>query len=225
MQERYTLLQKAAVASSMPSEIHVILDGDNLHEELPGTVHTWPVYHIENFLLEPHHIFRVLSDLSDCDGKFATVEDVRTGLREAAEQTLEVLVSHELRQELNKDVIGCLQLRVDPNSQDAVEELVHAAESSKARLEALVQSDLLRIHLSKKYDERVGQLKQALATDEWATVFRGRDILKRFVGALGVRNINYTLFRDLIIGKMQAANYRPARMEELIRKIDPDTES
>jgi predicted ATPase len=88
----HMLLQKAAVASSMPSEIHVILDGDNLHEELPGTVHTWPVYHIENFLLEPLHIFQVLSDLSDCDGKFATVEDVRTGLREAAEQTLEALV-------------------------------------------------------------------------------------------------------------------------------------
>ena len=222
----HTLLQKAAAGTSVPSEIHVILDGDNsTEEEVPGTIHKWPVYHIENFLLVPQYIYEVLNDLSDCDGKFATVEDVRVGLREAADQTLESLVTHELRQELNEDVIGCLQLRVDPGSEDAVEDLVSAVERSKARLESLIQADPLRERLKRKHDERINELKQALATDEWATVFRGREVLKRFVGALDVRNINYTLFRDLIIGKMQADDYRPPGMEEIIREIDHEAVS
>ena len=55
----------------------------------------------------------------------------------------------------------------------------------------------------------------------WTQTFRGRDVLRRFVGRF-VTGIGYETFRDLIIARMRDAEYKPAGMKRVIDTILAD---
>ena len=107
----YELLEEARKAGHLPAKFYAVMDSDG--EAVPNAEATtqfrWDVYHIENYLLEPSFLFRVLQDLNLAVAPLTSVEGVRTALQSCAEQTIPSLVAHEMKVKVNKSLL-CLNL-------------------------------------------------------------------------------------------------------------------
>ncbi len=70
-------------------------------------------------------------------------------------------------------------------------------------------------------NEFTSEARSQLANDEWRRKFRGREILRRFVGRQA-RGLRYENFRDLIIARMRDAEHKPLGMTAIIQEILKD---
>ena len=75
--------------------------------------------------------------------------------------------------------------------------------------------------LSTIADERRDLLNKAIQTpnNDWKKVFRGRDILKKFVH-LYARKTGYETVRDMIVREMAETETRPPGMLQVLSAID-----
>jgi hypothetical protein len=62
------------------------------------------------------------------------------------------------------------------------------------------------------------RLNADLASGNWRTTFRGRDVLRRFVGKY-IGTVKYEYFRNVVIAKMRDASHQPAEMKDIIAQI------
>jgi len=67
-------------------------------------------------------------------------------------------------------------------------------------------------------DQFTSEARAQLGSNEWVKTFRGRDILRRFVGQHG-QGLRYEPFRDLIIARMRDADHKPAGMKAVVDQI------
>jgi hypothetical protein len=62
------------------------------------------------------------------------------------------------------------------------------------------------------------KLREELSSGNWRTNYRGRDVLKCFVGCY-CSGIKYEVFRNLVISKMRDAGYKPDEMAYVIGRV------
>jgi hypothetical protein len=100
----HDLLDEAAFARRIPGRFYAIVDSDSeiQPDEASARVFRWDVYHIENYLLEPAYILRVLRDLTT---SALSEEEVLEILGESASATLSDLVGHHLEQIANRSLV------------------------------------------------------------------------------------------------------------------------
>lgn len=219
-QKLHVLLERAATNGSLRTRFFSIVDRDSDRVDASSvpTHFQWPAYHIENFLLEPRYILRALRDISTTESIFSGEAAVRDALRNAARETMHDHIRHRLQNEANEKLRSALMLRVDRTATDVSSSLSSAIEHTTRRIAALVSSELSAETLATLELAHREQLETALGTDKWMTEYRGRDILKRFVGALGT-HLNYVTFRDLVIARMRDDGYRPPGMKSVVDQI------
>lgn len=216
----YGLLDDARQAGHIPGSFYAVTDADG--EPVPGggapTVFAWDVYHIENYLLAPEFIHRVLVDLNRAVGDVETVPLVSSALKSCARETVPSLVIHQLQGAVNKALLPCLAIRVDPDAVDAAAAMADAVRRSEQRVSAEAAGKLTAGALGRMADDVRAQANEWLGTDQWRSRLRGRDVLRRFVGRYG-GGVAYEVFRDLVIARMRDLEYQPIGMGQVLNKI------
>ena len=216
----YDLLEEARRAGHIPGKFYAIMDSDGEatgQTEVP-TRYKWDVYHIENYLIEPEFILRVLKDLNKAVAPVDTTEGVLQALQEHAERTIPSLVLHQLRTIANRALIDCVDLKFGPEESDISLALSEAAERSCSRIRRVVAEKVNREQLKVSEREFSERASGHLRSGEWRSSFRGRDVLRRFVGQ-HCGGVQYEIFRDLIIARMRDAEYEPPGMKKVIDSI------
>jgi hypothetical protein len=215
----YHLLEKAREAGGIPAQIFSISDSDGeVGTGGPDTRLCWDVYHIENYLVEPTFILSALRSIGVTESAVTNEVAVKSSLQSCAQQTIPELVQHQLRVRANRLLVSCVNLNCDPKRLDAAVAIGEAIRRSGDRIKATVDEKLSPETLAEWEATLTAEYEAALTDGNWMKRFRGRDILKRFVGRFG-NGLSYEHFRELILSKMRDERYQPAGMKEVIDKI------
>jgi hypothetical protein len=195
-----------------------VTDRDSATQARPASANSfsWDVYHIENYFLVPKYIAKVLSAVQT---SAPLDEDVIWDeLRTLAKDTMPQLVRHELSEFANAQLVNALDVKTDPRLEDQAPALVDSIDRSLQRLIALQTSTLTKDSLARKEKEIKDRYVESIADGTWVNVFRGRDVLKRFVGK-NANPVGYEVFRNLILAQMKDDGYRPAGMKDILDRI------
>jgi hypothetical protein len=180
----------------------------------------WDVYHVENYLIAPKYILRVLQELNIASGRFATEADVLAALQTEASATVNEVLTHVLRQKVNSHLVSALDLRVSPEAVDVSAEFCRAIRTSIERVNTLAVSRLEESQVREEVSEVRRGLHAALSDGQWVLRFPGRSILRRFAGHL---NLKYEYLRDLLLARMRDDSYQPEGAARVIEQIRADS--
>ncbi len=226
--QRVQALHQALAESArgvVPFRFYSVVDGDSdvgSRTEADARRHSWDVYHIENYLLEPMYISKAMRQLAVADGGAATPEVVDQCLKKIAESQVGQLARHRVTVYANSLLVEALDLGVNRDSDDVAEEIHRAVEMSSDRVAKVVTETLTGEAIRVRVDKERDALDQSLRDSEWKKRFKGRDILKAFVRE-HVKSIRYDPFRNLIISAMADAGYQPEGMKRVLEKIAADS--
>ncbi|MGK7942517.1 MAG: AAA family ATPase [Crocosphaera sp.] len=217
---------EAAKNGKIDAHFYSIVDKDTEQYQWVEKSHqySWDVYHIENYLIEPKYILKVINAIAP--GFVITESEINDKLRECAKSLVNQLIRIEIHDLVDKKIQNCIHLGFDPNM-----DLVNGFSESIQR--TFDHFDNVRQQLiSKELSIEIQKLKEekqiSLKNNTWKKVFQARSILEKFVGdinqefrsqQLSKSQINYETFRNLIINEMTRDKYKPEGMKKIIEKI------
>ncbi len=147
-----------------------------------------------------------------CDFRLANEE--RAYIQSHADE----LLRDEISDYANRTLVSAIDTGTDPKGSDLASLLFTAIENSAARLEKARTKHLSKNALIEQAEKINAKYVEGLANGTWTSIFRGRDVLKRFAGK-HAPSISYEVFRNLVLSKMKDDGYRPEGMESVVKKI------
>lgn len=217
----HQVLKRAYEAGDLPTKFYAVIDRDSDDVPVvPGvSEHSWNVYHIENYLLEPKFVAESANSFR-LDGKM-TEEQALEKLREAARKVVPATITHRLREHVNSEFIRGINLGFDPTADDLSKELVAATTRSFERVKAAVTVTLSEANLRDKESELRRDVETSFGNGTWRERLPGREILKQFVASEAIQT-NYEAFRNQIVSRMASAGHKPQGMQVVIDAIKSD---
>jgi predicted ATPase len=213
----HEILSQAYERGQLPYKFFAICDRDSDVASQPAVnFYSWDVYHVENYLLEPEFIVRVLSALDIKN--VPTAEMVGDELRECARETLPQMLRHDLSEFANHALLKCIDLGTDPRLEDVASELSKAVSRSIDKILKAQEAAISQDNLVQEVGRRLEKYETSLADGTWVSIFRGRDILRRFVGKHANR-VSYEVFRNLLVSRMAEDGFQPKGMRDVIDGI------
>lgn len=215
-------LERSVRAGNIPVKIYSVVDKDSEStSEVDGEFrrhYCWDVYHIENYLLQPHFILEALHQIGVYDSSIDTPEKIEAELKGIARDQIGRLVSHKVRAGVNRELVEAIELNVDVRADDVGAEMHRAVIRSRDRVCERVETRLAIDSVRESVEQERGVLASSLSDGEWRKHYKGRDILRAFVGkyASGMR---YEYFRDLIVSSMVNEGYQPEGMVSVLDEI------
>lgn len=219
----YELLESSRRAGHIPGKFYAITDSDDDSGNVssPASTRCWHAYHIENYLLEPTFILKVLDDIGRAEPFGNRPEAVLQALKNSAARTVPSLVRHRLQSDANKVLQRAAEIRVDRTRSDVHVALAESIDRTLKRVKADAEAGLSAQSLQRTAEIVERQAEEHLAESTWLDRFRGRDILRAFVGEHG-GGISYETFRDLILARMRDAEYQPVGMGQVLDTVLKD---
>lgn len=211
-------LHIASKKGQLPFQFYAITDRDtdlDISSRPSVNIFSWDVYHIENYLIEPQFIAKVLEALGVAR---LSEEAIWDELRQCAETSLPQLIRHELAEFANNAMVKMIDTSTDPKASNLSAELFKATSRSLAKVTDACSNELNEAALKQREQLSRERYVASIADGSWTKVVRGRDILKKFTGKHATA-VTYEVFRNLIISMMKDANYRPAGMKQVIDKV------
>ncbi len=212
-------LATAAEKGQLPFKFYAVVDRDTETVKAGNqqmSVFNWDVYHIENYFLNAAFIRKVLMALGT--QHIPKEEDVVNDLRIAATETMDSLTRHDLSAYANSILVQSISTKSDPSKSDIAGEIFAAIKRSKTKIDENLISKLSEDQIRGEEHSIKQRYQTALANGTWIKDFRGRDILRKYVGK-HVPLASYEVFRNLILSKMQDEGYRPAGMKAVVDSI------
>jgi AAA domain, putative AbiEii toxin, Type IV TA system/Protein of unknown function (DUF4435) len=219
VRDLHKVLEDARITGAVPGMFFSITDRDS-DSDLPAETSrqlSWDVYHIENYLLEPRYILRVLQDLIPTNAP-TSEQEVHNQLQEAAHSAISRLVSHRMRCLANDAIVRSLDLGFDPGAPETERLLQEAIERSKKKIDAVLANELSPATLKNKNAELTREYNTALQDGTWRKEFPGRIILSTFCGKAN-RQVRYEHLRDLTIARMRDDGFEPPGMKVIVEQI------
>lgn len=215
----HELLEKLQKSGGIPRfDVYSITDMDSDDGSPSGTTrHSWNVYHIENHLLVPEFIKKVIDDTAG-PTKRIDLDEVNEGLKRCAEQTISSLVAHRVSGLANRKLIEAVSTKISPDSRAISADLAKVLKASIERMQQLRAEDLSEGSLRAEVDQLKKSYNADVDSGNWKASFRGRDVLKRFV-SLYLKGTSYENFRNQIIARMKDAGYQPEGMKAVFDRI------
>jgi hypothetical protein len=219
VRDLYAVLDRAASRAGLRNRFFAVVDRDldsGSSGEPGATEFVWPVYHIENFLLQPDALRAACGSLRGAD-PFTSDDAVLDALHKEAAELVPSLVLEQLRAETNQALVSSIDLGADPATTDPASALLPSIESSIDRLKSAAENRTLE-NLQARAAELRDELNQALESEAWREAFPGRRILKAFAGT-HLKNIGYDALRNVTVDKLAQMPFRPAGMNEIFDQI------
>jgi hypothetical protein len=217
----HALLERTRKSGVLPAKVYSITDKDFDTDvgASAGSTFQWDRFHIENYLLEPRFVLRVMRDLRIPGAHDEDDVSVHDALRTCAERTLPSLLRHSMDIFSNARMVEAIRTRSNPEDPDPAASLRRAVESSLERVNSVAKNELSLEALRSLESAERDRLESALRAGSWINSFRGRDVLKRFVDTKLRGVIGYTAFRDLLVARMRDESFEPVGMKIVIDKI------
>jgi hypothetical protein len=215
----HALLESLMEADRLPPmRVYSITDKDSdKGASTAATQFAWDVYHIENYLLVPEFIKSALNDLLGGRG-VPSEQEIENELINCAMETQLSLVVHDTCDAANREIIAAISTKIDPKSANPAQALSSAIQASRSRIDELIQSSLSPTSLEEMSRAHRERFQVDLRNGDWKKSFRGRDILRLFVGRHG-GGVKYEAFRNVIIGRMRDKGYQPPGMKKILDQI------
>ena len=219
----HRVLERSVKAGNIPVRIYSIVDRDAGPTIVPtddsqseSSQHfSWDVYHIENYLLESKFIDDALGDLNISHNDLSSLAKIDQRLKEIAESQIGSLVTHKVQYQIYSKLLP--KLNPNPMAEDISAELHRSISQSMKQVNVLIDTELDTDAIHEQVTREREFLVTSLTTEDWRKHFRGRDILRKFVGKyVGMR---YEHFRNLIISRMMTAGYQPQGMKAVLDRI------
>ncbi|MDD4912360.1 MAG: AAA family ATPase [Sideroxydans sp.] len=211
-------LDAASKKGQLPFKFYAITDRDSDQKASAATsvnMFSWDVYHIENYLLAPEFILKVMAALG---GAVMDEKMILDELRNCAESSIPQLVRHDLAVYANNALVAAVDTATNPKALNVSAELHNAASRSFERIKTAYETQLSEVSLQRLESESKTKYLTSVADGTWVEKIRGRDILKMFVSK-HANTVSYEIFRNLIISMMKDASYQPTGMRKVIDKI------
>ena len=217
----HEVLERAKASGKLPFEFFSIVDRDtdDLTVESVSNRYKWDRYHIENYLLEPKFLLKVIRGLNLEKSDSLTEAGILNALKRAARKTLPSLVRGQLESLANQKLVNCIKTATNRSVSEVASSLEKTILSSKERIENTVLSQLNLTELKKQEKTFKAKLNQDLQSTKWLRTFAGREILTRFVHDTVNGRIGYVSFRNLVIAAMQEENFKPKGIKLVLDKI------
>lgn len=219
----HSVIERSISSAKLPFRVYSVVDedarGQSSNREGIGR-HSWNVYHIENYLLEPKFIRDTLADLN-LHTKFEEADQIDQLLFEIARSQMAKLVIHKVREHVNGLLVRDLDLGCSPCSGDIAGELHQSILASVARVNKHTSSELTIERIRELVEKESQELEVSLCGNGWKSRFPGRDILRAFVQR-NVRGIRYEQFRNMLINCMAKSAYQPSGMKKVLDAILSD---
>lgn len=224
VEKLHELLDRATQSVGWQARFFAITDrdldpGESATEAAEVRKFSWDVYHIENYLLEPRYIHKVLVDLGST--RFHTPEDVDTGLKAAAASCIPALVKILVRQHVDRLLAGAIRISPKTGQHGLAKAFATAATSAASELGRITASELSEPKLRKLELSLTSNQKSTLENGRWRSDIRGRDILIAFVREHST--LTYEEFRNLVIARMRDDSYEPPGMRAVLAAISSDS--
>lgn len=216
----HSVLERSISSAKLPVRVYSVTDEDTRSMSPDRHAirrHTWDVYHIENYLLEPTFIRDALMDLHP-DTELVEPSKIDRALNEIARSQMGKLVTHMVREQIGQSLVEDLDLRCDPRSADIATELHRSISASVNRVNDRASRELTVSMIRERVEKESRVLSDALRGEDWRICFPGRDILREFAGKY-VSGMRYEQFRNLLIGYMTKSRYQPAGMKKVLDAI------
>ena len=218
-------LEQSVQAGNIPIKIYSVVDKDSGAEiDSSGEFsrhYSWDVYHIENYLLEARFIDEALKQVNIYHNDLSSIEDIEKCLTQIAEAQIGELISHKIRGEIGAELVEELNLNSNPRSDDIGADLHKSVVKSIERVDHRVKTKLRIGDIRERVSKEDDVLRRSLREGDWKKHFKGRDILRTFVGKY-VHGMRYQYFRDIIISQMVNSSYQPEGMKAVLDKIVND---
>ena len=221
LKQFFDLLETTRSNGLMVGTVYSVTDGDDdvgAIEAGNQRQFRWPVYHIENFLLDAKYILRVLEEVNAAPSSENPIESIEKMLVECAKEVVPQVVAHKLRREVNRQLMSVLEIGTDPRRSDVANAISDSIERARQGLQKTFEDGLARTALSSMEIRYRRDAEVHITTGEWKRTFPGRSVLSIFVGKARLR-LPYQNFRDLILARMKQDQYQPEGMKEVLNRI------
>ena len=218
-------LVKAKASGLIAQDVYSLVDQDDDAASSPlanSGRFVWDRYHIENFLLEARFVREALVELCADKAPFTSDDEVEDALRQCAEESTAKIVSHRVLNWVRSSIVEAVKIGCDPSAADLRCALTPSIDSTRSRLDGLWTTGLSTDSLDQRISNVTDEVRAALGNGEWRSKLPGRPILKAFAAKYasnGGSGIAYLTLRNSILGRMAAAKYKPAGMQDTLRKI------
>lgn len=220
---------EAAKNGKIDARFYSIVDKDTEQYQWVETSHqfSWDVYHIENYLIEPKYILKVIKIIAP--GFPITESQINDKLLGCANSLVDELIRIEINDLVHQKIKDCINLGFD-SSMDLVKGFSESIQRTFERFDN-VRQQLISEELTIQIEQLKKNKLKSLTNDTWKNVFQGRSILEKFVDdinkefrsqKLSKSQINYENFRNLILNEMSRDKYEPEGMKKIINEILKD---
>lgn len=217
----HQVLEKSAEAGNIPVKIYSVVDRDmDSGEPVDGfsNHYRWDVYHIENYLLEPLYIDRVLGQLGVEHIDLSTSGRIDECLRQIARSQVNSLLLQRLQSNVHDSLRQELSFGADPSSTNIGPEFHATVSNAVDRMRQRLSGDLAVDQICSQMDSERQQLEASLESERRKQHFKGRDVLSAFAGKYA-NGLRYEYFRDLIVSQMASDGHQPPGMKSVLDRI------
>lgn len=218
VQALHEVLNRAYENGEIKTQFYAIVDSDyddNPKEAKAVNKFVWPVYHIENFLLEPAIISQVVSGLFQ---RVITTEEVIDSLKQCARSCVPRAIRHKITEFASRSIMSSIDLGFSPTVDDVASALHEAVSRSSERV-AKLGTGVLSLEELKSLSENVKlEIEASFGDGSWLTNLPGRDLLRAYANMLP-SGISHEILRNMIVNRMEEIGHKPDGMREVVVQI------
>lgn len=214
----HEVLNRAFEKGDIKTKFYAIVDADydaGAQDSQVINRYVWPVYHIENFLLDASVISKVISPLYKSP---VLEEDIVDALKDCARSTVAKAIRHRVTEYASRRLTQAINLKIDPSLDDVGSAMHSAVTKSIERSVSLGEGDLSNDKLQSVADEARKDIESSFADGSWLTKLPGRDILRAYSNSLP-NGISHELLRNMIVNKMEELGIQPPGMRLVIDQV------
>jgi hypothetical protein len=220
----HDVLNRAYSKGELPIQFFAITDGDSDAGDPPRGIRrfSWDVYHIENYLLDPHHVAEAINAIEPA--RRMDDEAALEALRSSARTVVSKVLRQKMHDFVNSQIVRCIDLRFDPAAEEIAQLTSAAAARSLSRVEKVSREALTEDKLTEKQEEWKTHIERAFGDGSWRKILPGREILKALV-SLQRLPVSYDVLRNLIVSRMVDSGFKPEGMKTVIMEIIAESSS
>lgn len=214
----FEVLNRAFEKGEIKTRFFAIVDSDYDQEGASSKAvkcHEWPVYHIENFLLDPSILSEVVSPMYQ---DAVSREDVFETLKNCARTTVAKAIRHKVTEYASRLLTSAIDLGFDLSSADVASAIHDASIRSIERSVDLKKTELSHESLVGVAEEAKAKIEASFSDGSWLLTLPGRDILKAYSNTLP-NGISHETLRYMIVNKMADTGYQPVGMQTTLNLI------
>ena len=203
------------------ADVFSIVDPDNdIWRRKPrskGRHLEWPVYHIENFLLEEDYIKEALGHVQLEGAERIRGTKIGKMMEDGAQGMIDALAVGLVRDTLWRKLRKAINLNLGED-EIVIQGLAEKFAGAASNVQSLGATFGDEENIRRMFEKAHKQFHEMWADGLWKIMFPGRSILRKLCEKLG-GNVDYRVLRNAIVGAMAKNGHQPAAMTSVIRTI------